>query len=103
MWPEENVADRRRLELAEAYHRIQAGEMIEGQEKLEQLLADLQQDEKGDPVLLASARHELARSSYYAAWLMRLEGATAEEWKPEAERARQQFRLLAEQADDGSS
>jgi predicted nucleic acid binding AN1-type Zn finger protein len=27
---------------------------------------------------------------------MRLEGATAEEWKPEAEAARQHFRLLAE-------
>ena len=53
--------------------------------------------------LIDQATDELARSSYYAAWIMRLEGAAADEWKPEAERARQQFRLLAERAEDGKS
>ena len=32
------------------------------------------------------------------AWLMRLEGATEEEWVPTAENARQHFRYLAESA-----
>ena len=45
-----------------------------------------------------AVRHEIAMTGYHTAWLMRLEGAAAEEWKPEAERARQHFRLLAEQA-----
>ena len=35
---------------------------------------------------------------YYAAWLMRLEGACADEWTLETEQARQHFRLLAEDA-----
>ena len=42
-------------------------------------------------------------SGYYAAWMMRLEGATTEEWMTEAENARQQFRLLAEECTDRSS
>ncbi len=102
--PEDDRAARRRLRLAEACSRIQAGEMIEGQEQLEALLGELEKQPDDDPPLLTSVRHELATASYYAAWLMRLEGATAEEWKPEAERARQQFRLLAElprHAEDG--
>ena len=97
--PEDNVADRQRLQLAQATHRVRAGELIEGQEQLEELLSDLESREDRDPVLTASVRHELATAGYFTAWLMRLEGATVEEWKPEAERARQQYRLLAEQAD----
>ncbi|MHC4399454.1 MAG: hypothetical protein ACYTG0_07230 [Planctomycetota bacterium] len=103
--PQQDHAARNRLRLAQACSHVRAGEMIEGQEQLEQLLGDLEKDEQGDDVLEVSARHELATASYYAAWLMRLEGATADEWKPEAERARQQFRLLAErdqQANDGT-
>jgi hypothetical protein len=49
--------------------------------------------------IVEQATDELARSSYYAAWIMRLEGAAPDEWKPEAERARQQYRLLAERAE----
>jgi hypothetical protein len=91
--------DRDRLELAEARSRINAGQMIEGQEQLQKLLDKLEVDPQANPALVSQAAGELAESSYYAAWIMRLEGATAEEWKPEAERARQQFRLLAEQAE----
>jgi hypothetical protein len=79
---------------------MRAGELIQSQEQLEQLLSDLEAEDDRDPELTASVRHELATASYFTAWLMRLEGATADEWKPEAERARQQYRLLAEQADD---
>lgn len=98
--PEENIADRRRLELAQAHYRMRAGELIQAQEQLEKLLSHLGAAEDRDPDLTESVRHELATTSYFTAWLMRLEGATAEEWKPEAERARQQYRLLAEKVDD---
>lgn len=91
--------DRDRLELAEARSRINAGQVIEGQEQLQKLIDKLEADPRANPALMNQAAAELADSSYYAAWIMRLEGATAEEWKPEAERARQQFRLLAEQAE----
>ena len=93
--------------------RINAGEMIEGQEQLGKLLAKFEAGDEASPAGAASAEQkatlveqatdELARSSYYAAWIMRLEGAAPDEWKPEAERARQQYRLLAERAADGNA
>jgi hypothetical protein len=43
------------------------------------------------------ARDLGGRIHYYAAWVMRLEGASRELWMEEAELARQNFRLLAEQ------
>ena len=70
--------------------------MIEGQEQLQKLLTRLEANPDQDPELRKTVSAELAAASYYTAWVMRLEGATAEEWKPEAEQARQQFRLLAE-------
>jgi len=94
--PEEAVHERRRLSISHAKARIQNGEMIPGQEQLIDVIAEMEEDKSTAPALMAAARSELAAASYYAAWLMRMEGATAEEWKPEAERARQQFRLLAE-------
>jgi len=91
---------RDRLVLAQARTRIYAGQMIEGQEQLQDLLARLESDPRADPALVGRVADELAESSYYAAWIMRLEGASTEEWKPEAERARQQYRLLAERAEN---
>ncbi len=75
--------------------------MIEGQEQLQKLLTRLEANPDQDPELRKTVSAELAAASYYTAWVMRLEGATAEEWKPEAEQARQQFRLLAERAAAG--
>jgi hypothetical protein len=100
--PAEERPQQRRLRLAGAAARIQAGDLPEGQSELEGLLAELEappadaQASPPDPELLAAVRHELASSSYHAAWLLRLEGAGPEEWLPECEQARQQFRLLAE-------
>jgi hypothetical protein len=93
-------AGRDGLDLAQARNRIAAGEMIEGQEQLQKLLSKLETDPQPNRTLANQTAGELAASSYYAAWIMRLEGATPEEWKPEVERARQQFRLLAEQAEN---
>lgn len=94
--PENDDDTRNRLLLKQAKARIQKGEMIEGQEQLQKLLADLESRDQSSTPLAAGVRHELATASYHTAWLMRLEGATPQEWKPESERARQQFRLLAE-------
>jgi len=99
-WPEDSRNGRWRLELAEAGAQIRSGELIAGQEQLETLLEEMENDLSADATLRAAVRHDLATSSYYAAWIMRLEGAETDEWKQEAERARQQFRLLAEQADE---
>ena len=97
--PTEALEERRQLAFSQAQVRIRSGDLVEGQDQLEQLLQDDESNQLGDVDLVDSMRHELAMSGYYAAWLMRLEGATEEEWMTEAERARQGFRWLAEQAD----
>ena len=51
------------------------------------------------PAALQQEARELAgRIHYYAAWIMRLEGAQRDLWLEEAERARQNYRLLTESA-----
>jgi hypothetical protein len=97
--PEGDQAERNRLQLLQARARIRSGEILEGQEQLQKLLALLSNEPAGSPALVTDAFHELATAGYYAAWIMRREGATAEEWKPEAETARQLFRFLAERAE----
>jgi hypothetical protein len=100
--PEPDRAARQQLTVAHAAARIQAGEIVEGQAELQGLVAELEANSSAaDRSLLTSARNELAAASYSAAWLMRLDGATPEEWKVETERARQQYRLLAEDANHG--
>ena len=49
--------------------------------------------------LLADARGALANAQYYTTWLMRLEGLPREEWQPEIEASRQNYKLLAERAE----
>jgi hypothetical protein len=75
---------------------VMSGQIIEGQERLQKTIDDLDAAGEMSSATATAARAELAAAHYYAAWIMRLEGATAEEWKPEAERARQIYRLLAE-------
>lgn len=98
--PEEETpttkARQQQILFAQAKAKVQSGQILEGEEQLALLLEELEGG--SDQEMLAAVRHELGTTGYYIAWLMRLEGATAEEWKPEADRARQHFRLLAEQA-----
>lgn len=97
--PPEARADRDRLTLEYAAARMQIGELVEAQDQLEALIADLERNPLADShELLKAARNEAATANYFAAWLMRLEGATPEEWKVEAEGARRQFHLLAQQS-----
>ena len=66
--------------------------------ELSSLVEELGNDPTADPKLLADARGALANAQYYRTWLMRLEGAPADEWEPEIEASRQNYKLLAEQA-----
>jgi hypothetical protein len=49
-----------------------------------------------EPGLEDNIRATLGAAEYYTAWLMRLEGAPANEWTPEVENARQHYRFLSE-------
>lgn len=94
--PPGDQAARFKLRLAAANTRMYTGELPEAMQDLETLLADMQKAN-----VPAAAQREvrgtLAGAQYYAAWLMRLENAPTEEWLEQAENARQNFRLLAEQ------
>ena len=93
---QESTAQRLRLELNKA--RMQAKGLSMAREELESLVEELATDQKADPKLLAESRQALARAQFFTTWLMRLEGVSREEWEPEIEAARQNWRLLAEQA-----
>lgn len=92
------VTQRLQVELNKA--RMLASELPTAREELEMLVEHLDADPKSDPQIVRDARQALARSQFYTTWLMRLEGVNREEWEPEIEAARQNWRLLAEQAGD---
>lgn len=96
--PDAPAETRRALELRAARAQIDCGQLLEGMGRMETLVSELDAEGKGAGAMANDARSTLASGAYYAAWVMRLEGASSDEWKPVAERARQGFRLLAERA-----
>ena len=95
--PASDVEPRWRLQLAQNKARMFSGQLPEAMIHLETLLGDLLKA-GAPPALVREVRAEAGTAQYYTAWLMRLEGATTEEWTPEVEQARQHFRLLAEES-----
>jgi hypothetical protein len=49
--------------------------------------------------LTRGVRETLGKAHYYATWVLKMNGAAEDEWRPFAERARQLFRYLAELED----
>jgi len=90
------TSQRVRLERAKA--QMLAKQLPEARGDLQSLLTDLTADPQADPALTEEVRSTLASSQYYMTWLMRLEGRSREEWEPEIEAARQNYRLLAEKS-----
>lgn len=84
-----------RLELARVRMRFREGDAMAAIGGADKLL-----DDAGMAAMPAAFRREArdlaGRIHYYAAWVLRLEGAKRELWMEEAELARQNFRLLAE-------
>ena len=94
--------ERDAVELAWAKARMMAGEYVEGQEQLDRLLDSVLARPKTSPQdpFVRTLRSEVASAAHYASWAMRLEGAAEEDWLPESEIARQQYRLLTETQTD---
>ena len=93
-----SAVQRLQIELNKA--RMQASKLPEAREELETLVEQMTAAKDTDPALLRDARQALARAQFFTTWLMRLEGLDRGEWEPEIEAARQNWRLLAEQAGD---
>ena len=92
------VTQRLQLELQKA--KMQDGGNAEARLELAELVEQIAGTERHDAGMLAEARQALARSQFYNTWLLRLEGFDRDVWEPEIEAARQNWRLLAEQAGD---
>jgi hypothetical protein len=87
-----------RVERAKA--REFTGKLFDARAELEQVVNDLTTDPTADKQLLGEARDALANAQYYSTWLLRLEGAPKEEWGPQIEASRQNYKLLAQEAAD---
>ena len=93
--PETETTKRQQLQLARANARIYIGELPEAMLAMEHLLNETAKGSNSN--LESKVRSSLASAQYYTGWLMRLELAEKKEWKEPLEKARQNFRLLAEQ------
>jgi len=84
-----------RLDMALARTRYRNGGAVDSIDRMDRILAD-RDFEKLPGELQREARELAGRIHYYAAWVMRLEGAQRSLWMEEAELSRQNFRMLAE-------
>ncbi len=97
--PPERMADVRRARLERDKAQMMAHKLPVANQDLKDLVEQMTADPAADPAVLAEARTALANSQYYLTWLMRLEGYPREDWEPQIDAARQNFGLLAEQAE----
>lgn len=102
MLPDQNAKERDLIELAEAKVRLEAGDFYEAGNQLEALLGKEEAKATPDADFMHQIREQIGQTAYYSAWVMRLEGASPEEWREESTRARQQFRYLGETVADAS-
>jgi len=100
--PKDEDTLRRELQLERAQAKMNASRLPEAHGELKKLLDELLAESDASQDLENRVRESLANSQYYMTWLMRLEGLSRDEWEPEIESARQNFKLLAERAEESS-
>jgi len=86
-----------RLERAKA--QMFVSQLPEACRDLASLVDEIAGESSPNEELLDGARAALANAQYYTTWLMRLEGATREEWEPQIEASRQNYKLVAQKAE----
>jgi hypothetical protein len=86
---------RLQLDLALVRMHFRRGAAVEAIDGADRILADPAFHQQPED-LKRDVRELAGRIHYYAAWVMRLEGAQRELWLEEAELARQNYRLLTE-------
>ncbi len=96
--PQGSLAEGRRLRLERAKAQMFVGKLPDARHDLASLVDEVAGDAKPDAKLLDESRAALANAQYYSTWLLRLGGASRDDWEPEIEAARQNYRLLAEKA-----
>jgi len=84
------------LEIALARTRYRQGGAVDSIDLIDRVISD-RNFSKQPEAQQREARELAGRIHYYAAWVLRLEGAQRDLWMEEAELARQNFRMLSEQ------
>jgi hypothetical protein len=95
---DEQVALQQQLRLEKAKAQMMDSQLPEARLALESLLTEVTENGDSESKLAKETRLALASAQYYVTWLMRLEGVGREEWEPEVEAARQNYRILSEMA-----
>ena len=86
-----------RLAICEA--RLEMLDLATAIEDLTRLLQETATVYGENAPITRGVREQLGKAHYYATWVLKTSGASEEEWRPFAERARQLFRYLAELED----
>ena len=89
-----------RIQLEIAKAKMQNSGLPEAREDLAKLVSKLNEDITISSELKEETLSTLANARYYMTYLMKLEGLPAEEWEPEIEAARQEYKLLAQTGSD---
>ena len=97
--PPGKTGEARALRLERAKAQMFVSQLPEACHDLAALVDEISSDPAPDAKLLDEARAALANAQYYTTWLMRLEGAPRDEWEPQIEASRQNYKLIAEKAD----
>jgi hypothetical protein len=98
--PEDKVTVKQRARIERAKAQLNCSQLPMAYDELTTLVDELNDDPKADPAIVKDARTSLAQAQYYLTWLMRLEGEPRDAWEPEIEAARQNYRLLADAAEE---
>lgn len=98
--PDEDPETMARMQWAKGRAMVRSGAVWDGAAELDDLLFELSESPTTpqSDSLMRATREELAAAYYFGARLLRLQGKPADQWRPEARRARQHFRYLAEAA-----
>ncbi|MBL8852912.1 MAG: hypothetical protein JNK57_02965 [Planctomycetaceae bacterium] len=97
---EQQLELQRQLRLEKAKAQMMDTQLPEARLALDALMQELVDSGEGQTKIAEETRLALASAQYYVTWLMRLEGVGREEWEPEVEAARQNYRILSEMADE---
>jgi cell division protein FtsB len=98
--PKENKETSLRIQLEIAKAKMQNSGLPEAREELANLVSQLNEDPTISSELKEETLSTLANARYYMTYLMKLEGLPAEEWEPEIEAARQEYKLLTQTGSD---
>lgn len=84
------------IRLAKCQARLEMLDLAGAIEELTHLLQEAAAAYGENARLTRGVRETLGKAHYYATWVLKMNGAAEDEWRPFAERARQLFRYLAE-------